>query len=307
MWIVELLSGVIMWLAAVIGFTLFLSGVAYCYFEGAPEVIVFMKRVVGNLVRIVAMGVREVLEELAAITLIPYLLTLIPYALGVTVFQFWLIGNSSVAFIVAMFAASLDSYKKEWTRLVFFVWLGVMVLMLQVVDPYSPILTLLMWITPTALALSTATALGMMGASRGREGLMRSQAGRRRREDGDGGGSGGLTLVKAIFSQDFASIESDAVLPLVRPIALLFVAAYLVIKGYLSWAFVMCLIAAIVEITNEKWFNTVAFSSLGVVVLVLESAPMEASALTSAVMLISPIAVAGIAVNEPQRTAQKPE
>mmetsp|Transcript_27037 Transcript_27037/g.54493 ORF Transcript_27037/g.54493 Transcript_27037/m.54493 type:complete len:308 (-) Transcript_27037:255-1178(-) len=303
MWIVELLSGIALWLAAVIGFPLLLSAIFYCYIEGAPEVLVFVRRVFGNFFRIIAMGIRDVLDELASITLVPYLLKIIPYLLGIAVLYFAISGNSSAAFIVAMFAAAIDSFKKEWTRLVFFVWLGVTVLVLQVVDPYSPVLTLLMWLVPSALAASTATALGMMGTSRGRENSSRGQSGSRRHEGRDG--VLGLSSLKTLFSGRFSDMESDAVLPMVRPLLFLLAAAYLVLKSHLSWAFVVCLIAAIVEITNEKWFHTAAFAGLGVTVLVLESAPIESSALVSAIMIISPLAVAGIAVNDPKsRTAR---
>lgn len=289
-WIVEFIFGILVWLIAVIGLPLLLVVGVFIYIEGAPEITKFLDRTIGKALHFIISNIREVINEIAKIKLTGIIKSIWVYLLSIIIIYLLLQGIFDISYLFSMFGALIESSSSEWSGMVCFWSAGVIVLVIKVSDFSQPFLSMAMFFFPLILTMSTLTLVGMMGSTRGGGGIYR-------RGSSAGGGSSRGTgsqsepIVGGLRGL-LGGIDGMKQVATIRPLLFMIISFYFGIQNMLSHAFVMLTIAALVEISNEQWFETAAFVSLGMMVLVLQSADLVHTPLLSATMFALPLIVA---------------
>jgi len=289
-WIIDFIAGMLVWLIAVASLPLLLVVGVYIYIEGAPEITKFLDRTIGRALHIVISAIREVIQEIAKIKLIGIIKSIWMYALAFMVLYLLLRGAFDMSYVTAMIGALIENTAQEWSGMVIFWSLGVMVLVIKVADFSYPFLSLAMFFFPLILTMSTLTLVGMMGSTRGGAGLYRRGANNSASSSRSSGG-GQAAVVGGLRGLISGGLEGASQVASVRPLLFMIASFYFGIQAMLSHAFVVCTIAALVEISNEQWFETAAFVSLAMMVLVAQAADMDYP-LLAATMFALPLVIA---------------
>jgi hypothetical protein len=288
-WIIDFIAGMLVWLIAVASLPLLLVVGVYIYIEGAPEITKFLDRTIGRALHLVISAIREVIQEIAKIKLIGIIKSIWMYALAFIVLYLLLRGAFDMSYVTAMMGALIENTAQEWSGMVIFWSLGVIVLVIKVADFSYPFLSLAMFFFPLILTMSTLTLVGMMGSTRGGAGLYRRGANNSASSSKSGGGQ--AAVVGGLRGLISGGLEGASQVASVRPLLFMIGSFYFGIQGMLSHAFVLCTIAALVEISNEQWFETAAFVSLAMMVLVAQAADMDYPLLV-ATMFALPLVIA---------------
>ena len=264
-WLVELLTGFFLWLAAVLTVPLALCAAIYVYIEGVPKELQIFTRVFGDILRVFVRAICNLIAEITAIEGMRILLETRPYVFALGLTYLLVLGQAQLAFLVGTLAALVEATlvggpSPNWVWVVLFYGAGVLGLVLRAADASSPLLTCATIFLPIALGYSTVTLVDMIGRdgasffahasqSAPRPGAAASRVG----GDSAGGAADLAGLVEGLVEGARAGLVEGEATQGLRPLFLLAVALFTAtFKGSLSGCFAVCTFAALVEITNEQ-------------------------------------------------------
>lgn len=259
-WVLELVLGLAMWVISVVALPLVLSLGVYVYVEGAPEVKEYFQRFVGEPFRMLVASIESVLTSIFSVDLLKNFYEVFTPLCWV----FWTycvaLYNFSAAFLVAAVGALFlrkvlplkkhETWPDRWSSVVILFALGVLGLICGAAND-SIFLTLAMAGSLVFLTVAANSAVGTVSSNGSRS--------------GGGAGLGVRPLIFGLVAFGVAGVSGR------------------------GWAFVACMLAAVVEIssvTNENWLPTVTLAALGCGCLILEAASSQTYLLLMIVPLV---------------------